>query len=276
LKQVSTTIISNIELIQGHHLICVEAPDIAVAAQPGQFVMVRCEEKLILRRPLSIHQVAHQSQIHFLFAVPSKINRSYSGTPLRKVEAVVGKGQGTLWLSQRQKDERLDLLGPSGHGFFIETGSQNLLLLAGGIGIAPLVFLAQQALNQHKSVTLLLGARTKTWLYPLEHLPKGIKTIVTTEDGSAGQKGMITDVLPDFVALADQIFACGPKAMYQALDTQRQKAKKPIQVSLEVRMGCGLGACYGCGIKTAHGMKRVCQDGPVFNLNDIQLQEVRI
>ena len=241
----------------GVHLVCAEAPDIATTAKPGQFLMVQCGKEFTLRRPLSIHQVADSSQLHLLFAVV---------------------GKGTSWLSQRQKGETLDLLGPLGNGFSIEPTSKNLLLIAGGIGIAPLTFLAQQALSQEKSVTLLLGASTAAQLYPQQLPPTRIQTIVTTEDGSSGKKGMITDVLPDFIDWADQIYACGPPTMYQAIASQKQQqhVKKPVQISLEVRMGCGLGACYGCSIKTRHGMKKVCQDGPIFNLDEILWQEVNI
>jgi len=261
LKQVSATIISNTPLFEylraRYYLICAKAPEIAAAARPGQFVMVNCGQELTLRRPLSIHRVSNSGQLHLLFSIA---------------------GKGTFWLSQRQKGEPLDLLGPLGNGFSIEPTSRNLLLVAGGIGIAPLTFLAQQALAQGKSVTLLLGARMKKGLYPQKRLPAGIETIITTEDGSAGRKGMITDVLPDFIDWVDQIYACGPLAMYQRIASQRQQQhmKKTIQISLEVRMGCGLGACYGCSIKTRHGMKQVCKDGPVFNLEEILWQEVKI
>ena len=217
--------------------------------------MINCGQELTLRRPISIHQVNNSSQLYLLFAVV---------------------GQGTLWLSQRQKGETLDLLGPLGNSFSIQSTSNKLLLLAGGMGIAPLTFLAQQALAQSKHVSLLLGARTKDQLYPQKHLPNGIQTLITTEDGSAGKKGMVTDILPDMTDWADQICACGPPAMYQTIAEQRQRLeiKIPTQVSLEVRMGCGLGACYGCSIKTSHGMKQVCQDGPVFDLEEILWQEV--
>ena len=270
MKQVSATIISNSPLIEynvsvhpsfgrssvTYHLICAEAPDIASIVQPGQFVTVSCGPDLILRRPLSIHKVDNSNQLYLLFAVA---------------------GKGTKWLSQRQKGETLDLLGPLGNGFSIEPDSRNILLVAGGIGIAPLFFLAQQALKQGKSVKLLLGARTKDGLYPEEYL-RGIETIFATEDGSYGEKGMITEVLTKYTDWADQIYACGPKAIYKAIADQRQKwqEKKPVQVSLEVRMGCGLGSCYGCGIPTTHGMKRVCHDGPVFNIGEILLEEVKI
>jgi dihydroorotate dehydrogenase electron transfer subunit len=190
--------------------------------------------------------------------------------------AVVGRG--TQWLSQRQKDETLDLLGPLGNGFSIEPVSKKLLLIAGGIGVAPLVFLAQKSISEGRSVKLLLGARTKDGLYPQKHLPDGVETIITTEDGSYGERGKVTDILSRYVDWADQIYACGPIAMYKAIADQRQqwRNKKPVQVSLEVRMGCGIGACFSCSIKTKNGMKQVCRDGPVFNLDEIILEEVKI
>lgn len=257
MKQVSASITSNTEAMPGCHLVSAEAGDIAATAKPGQFVMVSCGPELTLRRPLSIHQVTDSRQLCFLFKV---------------------MGKGTSWLSQRHMGESLDLLGPLGNGFSIEPASSNLLLVAGGIGVAPLTFLAQGALAEGKSVTLLMGARRAAGLYPSQLLPGGIQTAVATEDGSSGTKGMITDILPGFVGWADQIYACGPLTMYQTIATQVQKQheKKPVQISLEVRMGCGLGACYGCSIETKRGMKQVCRDGPVFDLEEIIWQEVRI
>jgi dihydroorotate dehydrogenase electron transfer subunit len=257
LKQISATVISNIELMPGYHFICVDAPDIAATSQPGQFVTVRCGEEVTLRRPLSIHQIAKSSQVYFLFKVI---------------------GKGTAWLSLRRKGEKLNMLGPLGHGFYIKPNSKKLLLVAGGIGIAPLTFLAQQASAQEKSVTLLLGAQAKDELYPQKLLPSGIKTIITTEDGSYGEEGKVTDILSRYVDWADQIYACGPLAMYKTIAGERKqwRDKKPVQVSLETRMGCGIGACFSCSIKTKNGMKRVCLDGPVFNLDDVTLEEVKI
>lgn len=257
MKQVSATVISNIELMPGYHLICVDAPDIAATSQPGQFVTVRCGEELTLRRPLSIHQIAESGQVYFFFKVI---------------------GKGTAWLSLCRKGEKLNILGPLGNGFSIRPTSKKLLLVAGGIGIAPLTFLAQQALTQEKSVALLLGAHAKDELYPQKLLPSEIETIITTEDGSGGEKGKITDILPRYVDWADQIYACGPLGMYQAIEHQRQRwpVKKPIQVSLEVRMGCGIGACFGCSIRTKYAMKQVCRNGPVFNLDEVILEEVKI
>ena len=108
-------------------------------------------------------------------------------------------------------------------------------------------------------------------------LPSGIELIATTEDGSVGQKGRVTDVLPQFVDRADCVFACGPVPMYRNMYARREgllKAK-PVQVSLEVRMGCGLGVCYGCTVKTKGGLKQVCTRGPVFDLDDVLWDEIK-
>ncbi len=241
----------------GHHLIRIKAPGIARESLPGQFITIGCGHDFILRRPLSIHRVDNPHQISILFAVV---------------------GAGTYWLSQRHEGEKLDLLGPLGNGFSVQPASKKLLLASGGIGIAPLVFLAQKALRDGRFIKLILGARTKDCLYPRELLPEGIETLITTEDGSDGEKGKVTDALPGYVDWADQIYACGPLAMYQSIQKQRKKwkGKPPVQVSLEVRIGCGIGACFGCSIKTKNGMKRVCRDGPVFNLDEVILEEVRI
>ncbi len=255
MRQAAAAVISNNEVMPGVYLIRLDSPPIASQAQPGQFVMVRCGEDTLLRRPLSVHQA--------------------DGGGMALLLTIVGKG--TRWLSQRKTGESVDIFGPLGNGYSVHPGSHNLLLVAGGIGIAPLHFLVQQALNRGCSVTLLLGASTAAQLYPEHLLPTKVKLIIATEDGSAGKKGMIIDLLPDFTGWADQIFACGPMPMYRNMALRRKEFKlegKPIQISLEVRMGCGLGVCYGCTAKTKSGLKQVCKDGPVFNLEDIPWDEL--
>ena len=136
--------------------------------------------------------------------------------------------------------------------------------------------MAQQALDRGCSVTLLYGTRTK-YRYPENLLPTGIKVVTATDDGSVGYKGMITDLLPDYAGWADQVFACGPVPMYRDMLLRRRELQlegKPVQISLEVRMGCGRGICYGCTVKTKQGLKRVCQDGPVFDLDNILWDEL--
>ncbi len=256
MKQVVAPVISNSEVMPGVYLIWLESPQIASVAQPGQFVMVRCGEDTLLRRPLSIHQ-RDSDKIALL------VN-------------VVGKG--THWLSQCKGGNNVEIFGTLGNGFTIHPTSRNLLLVAGGIGIAPLGFMAREVLNQGCSVTLLLGASTATQLYPRHLLPPKTELIITTEDGTIGKKGMITNLLPDFVDWADQVFACGPLGMYKDMYTQREKLlkTKPTQVSLEVRMGCGRGVCYGCTVKTKTGLKQVCKDGPVFDLDDIPWDKLEL
>ncbi len=287
MKQFMCSISSNAEVVPGIHLMWIEAPDIAAAAQPGQFITVRCGD-FTLRRPFSIHQSSPlagddpgENEIAILFKVT---------------------GTGTLWLSQRKAGEKIDILGPLGKGFTIAPNSRNLLLVAGGIGIAPLVFLMHYALSQHQ-ITLIHGTTTAAHLYPFSSagkrqnrllpLPHGVQFIPVTEDGSMGHKGKATDVLPDSLDWADQVYACGPAGMYQAMaltlnssplkgeekgeGEKRSKLKlEKCQVSLEVRMGCGFGACHACTVNTKKGLRQVCRDGPVFELDDIIWQEVSL
>ncbi|MHC1578750.1 MAG: dihydroorotate dehydrogenase electron transfer subunit [Dehalococcoidia bacterium] len=268
MKQSSSTVRSNLELMPGVQLMWIEAPDIAAVVQPGQFVTVRCGD-FTLRRPFSVHQVS-----------------SHEIALLLKVT-----GKGSLWLSQRQTGDKIDVLGPLGKGFTLGPKSKNLLLVAGGVGTAPLVFLMQRASSRYQ-ITLLHGTSTAAQVYAfssagkkrstLAALPKGVRFIPVTEDGSMGRRGRATDVLPEFLDWADQVYACGPVDMYKAMAAMSFQAKqdnlklKECQVSLEVRMGCGFGACYGCTINTRKGPRQVCRDGPVFELDDIIWQEVKI
>jgi dihydroorotate dehydrogenase electron transfer subunit len=255
LKQVTAAIIANDEVMPGVYLIWLESSDIEPAAQPGQFVMVRCGDYL-LPRPLSIHRLADKGgKLALLFTV---------------------MGKGTHWLSQRKTGDNLDLLGPLGNGFSIQPASRNLLLMAGGIGIAPLYFAAQEAVKKGCSVKLLYGTPNKH-RYPEDLLSSQIELVSATEDGSVGRKGMVTDIIPEFADWADQIFACGPLPMYRDMARRKQQLKinvKSVQVSLEVRMGCGLGVCYGCTVKAKNGLKQVCKDGPVFDLDDTLWDEL--
>jgi len=290
MKQSLCTVTSNVEVMPGVYLMWLEAPDIASSAQPGQFITVCCEE-LILRRPFSVHQVSFLSS-------PST-GEDLGGGKIAILFKVVGKG--TFGLSKMQAGNKIDVLGPLGKGFDIASDSKNLLLLGGGIGIAPLIFLAQYAASQYQ-VTLIHGASTAAQIYPfpslraealsiakgqrsnLSPLPEKVQFIPVTEDGTLGRKGMVSDILPDFLNWADQICACGPLDMYEAMvelltchsERSEESKLRNCQISLEVRLGCGIGACYGCTINTKRGLKKVCRDGPVFELNDILWQEVRI
>ena len=260
MKQVTATIIDNRQFsfqprqsgsraLLGFQLIWFRCPQIE-KAKPGQFVMVRCGEECVLPRPFSIHQVNDDKIALWI--------------------AVWEDGKGTKWLSQRQAGDAIDIFGPLGNGFSIHPTSHNLLLLAGGVGIAPLYFLTQAAITKQHSVTLIHGASSKLNLYP-EKMPSGIELVMVNEE-DMGKK--VTDLLPDYTDWADQVFACGPVPMYKAMAQIPELKVKPVQISLEVRMGCGRGVCYGCTIKTRNGLKQVCQDGPVFDLDDILWDEL--
>lgn len=242
--------------ISGSWLIWLRCPEIAREVRPGQFVMVRCGEKLTLPRPFSIHRVNDRGDVALFFAVWAD-------------------GKGTHWLSQRKAGDSLDLFGPLGNGYDIYPDSKNLLLVAGGMGVAPLYFLAEQARDLGYAVTLLLGAQTASQLYPAKLLPSGIELVTATDDGTAGKMGPVTSLLSDYAGRADQVFACGPRAMYREMSRRCPPLKdKPVQISLEMRMGCGLGVCYGCTVRTNNGLRQVCRDGPVFNLNDLPAEEL--
>jgi dihydroorotate dehydrogenase electron transfer subunit len=280
LRQVTASVISNKEVlpapkvthrsgrsILGVRLVWLDCPEIAREARPGQFVMVGCGEECVLRRPFSIHQV-NSNAIALYFNVWQD-------------------GKGTQWLAQREAGDEIDLIGSLGNSYAIHPESHKLLLVAGGIGIASLRFLADEAAKQGLAVTLLCGTPTGDHRYPpVDHvsppdlLPPDIEIITISEDGSAaqkgsvGRKGLVTDLLSDFAGGADQVFACGPVAMYREMSRMPELKGKSIQVSLEMRMGCGHGVCYGCTVRTKMGLKQVCRDGPVFTLDEVIWDEL--
>lgn len=254
--QTKAAILSIVEVINNVFLLRLAAPDIAAAAQPGQFIMVRCGGETVLPRPFSIHRTQDDC-ILLLFAVV---------------------GEGTRWLSRRHKGESLDIFGPLGNGFTIYPEDRNLLLVAGGIGLAPLAFLAEKLALQGKTATVICGARDRLCLLPfsipqscydagLE--PNTINIVNVTEDGSEGPAGRATDFITAYLEKKDRIYACGPVPMYRSMAAASGSWGLPVEVSLETVMGCGTGVCYGCTIRTKDGLRQVCKDGPVFKLDDI-------
>ncbi len=261
MRQVSAPIISSSEVVSGTYHIRLEAPDITAEARPGQFVMVSCGGDTVVPRPLSIHRV--------------------DGNNLSLLFSVVGKG--TDWLSRRKKGEVLNIFGPLGTGFFIKPATRNVLIIAGGIGIAPLCFLIDEALKGERKVTLINGAKTADCLLPISTSqkmfdegvkPASINVVNATEDGTEGFKGMATDLIPAYLEGIDQVFACGPVEMYHAMSQILELKDKSVQISLEIMMGCGVGVCYGCTIRTKQGIKQVCKDGPVFEMGEMEWGEL--
>lgn len=260
MKQVKAPIISTVEAMPETHLVWLEAPDIAGEASPGQFVMAACGDDTFLPRPFSVHRV--------------------DGGQLALLFKVVGKG--TRWLSQLKRGETLDIFGPLGNGFTVNAGARNLLLVGGGMGIAPLCFLADCATGEGNKVTIIQGGRSCDCLLPVTPqqksyeggmLPADFQCINATEDGSEGFKGMATQLIPHYLEGVDQVFACGPVAMYRTMAQMRELKGRDVQISLEIMMGCGTGVCYGCTIKTKKGLKQICKDGPVFGMEEVEWGE---
>ena len=251
-------VLSNNEITPGSYLMWLKTSEIARQAQPGQFVMTVCGDETVLRRSLSVHNV--------------------DGDKLALLYMVVGKG--TEWLTHRKTGSLVDILGPLGNGFKVaKTPSETLsfLMIAGGIGIAPLRFLIEKVKPSCRQIIVLQGAATAKKLYPKELLPPEVSLTVATEDGTAGHKGLITDLISTFATTADEVFACGPMPMLKYLAENQKVLRltdKPVSISMEMRMACGLGVCYGCTIRTKNGLKEICKDGPVFNLNEVIWDEM--
>lgn len=251
-------IISNVEVAPGNFCMAINAPQIARNAKPGQFIGVATNgvggaSGLILRRPLSIHRVKKEA--------------------VEVIYQVIGKG--TKALSNRISGDMLDVIGPLGKGFDLPKGKgQKIILVAGGMGVAPLVFLAEKLRilrtpNPELRTLVLLGARTKKLLLCEDEFKKaGCDVKIATDDGSKGRKGFVTDLLEDFLRVT--IYACGPHPMLKQVARISKQHNVPAQVSLEERMACGFGACLGCAVKMkGERYKMVCKDGPVFNANEV-------
>ncbi|MDD5339364.1 MAG: dihydroorotate dehydrogenase electron transfer subunit, partial [Dehalococcoidales bacterium] len=155
---------------------------------------------------------------------------------------------------------------------------QNLLLVAGGMGIAPLRFLAESAAESGKTVTIINGAQSQDCLisvnapqslYDKGMHPANFQCLTATDDGSEGFKGFATQLIPHYLKNVHQVFACGPAAMYQTMSKMPELKGMDVQLSLEQKMACGVGVCYGCTIKTKSGLKQVCKDGPVFAMDEV-------
>ncbi len=240
----------------------------------GHFVHIRLmgTNDPLLRRPLSVNRIVERK---FKNKIIKNIGIVYK---------VVGKG--TNLLKEMAVGEQVDVLGPLGNGFDLKDLKlkQPIILVSGGMGIAPLVFLAQSFKGkQKKQITTFVGMDTKKNLILEADFKKlGCAVQISTDDGSKGFKGFVSQLLEKYLAklkpsdLKPYIFACGPKPMLRALGLVANKFNIPGQVSLDEMMGCGIGACLGCVVKTHDPKqekefvyKRICKDGPVFDINEI-------
>lgn len=257
-------ILDHQEIAPRHFKLTLASPYIATHARPGQFVNIRCSATYdpLLRRPISLHRVNKEHQQFEL------------------LYKVVGKG--TELLSRAGVGSELDILGPLGNGFQIDPDKQIHLLVGGGLGIAPLRALADQLKNdksKKNAVYLLSGHSSKDCIVcEQDLLAASDQLLFSTDDGSYGKKGFVSDILLDLLAntlvTSDQllvtIYACGPTPMLKAIAEIAFQKKLDCQISLEQKMACGIGTCLGCVIETKAGYQKVCDDGPVFEAGSIK------
>lgn len=240
------------------------APEVAALAAPGQFVMVKVSEGItpLLRRPLSIHQ-AKAEYLQLLFKVV---------------------GQGTVLLAAKKPGDAVDILGPLGHGYSMPDSScRNVCLVAGGMGAAPLYFLAEELLRTKPGIQVkgYMGAAKASELRTLQDdfAGLGVEVLIATDDGSLGFSGFVTDLLSRTLdrSQAWQFYSCGPQPMMKKVVEFCQAGGWPCQVSLETMMACGISACLGCTIPSSPRKAlssnapflHVCKDGPVFDSGDV-------
>ncbi len=219
---------------------------------PGQFVEIKVEgsESTYLRRPFSIHRVDYlKNTIHLLIKVV---------------------GAGTKNLSQLKTGESVDILFPLGKGFSI-TKNEKVLLVGGGCGVAPLYFLAEQLYKNDNNVNILIGGRSADDILLHDQYKAYGDVYVSTEDGSYGEKGMVTaHSLFTSQTLFSKIYCCGPDGMMRAVAHYAEKHKIPCEVSLENTMACGIGACLCCVVESVQGNVCVCTEGPVFDSSTLK------
>ncbi len=237
-----------------------ESPGIALESKPGQFVMIRVNNTYdpLLRRPFSICGVRDKETVLILYRV---------------------LGKGTSLLSLKKKGETIAVMGPLGRGFMLPEKDSTIVLVAGGMGVAPLYFLSGEIDNS--SIEFMSGFRSsKEIVMPEQVNNLSISMSLATNDGTMGHKGFVTDLFEKYLSSHSgssdslMVFSCGPAQMLKKTASIAAQYNIRCQVSLETHMACGLGACQGCAVKTlesgAHSPYRhVCQDGPVFSSTDI-------
>ncbi|MFP4148845.1 MAG: dihydroorotate dehydrogenase electron transfer subunit [Nitriliruptoraceae bacterium] len=238
-------------------LLSLAARDIAERAAPGQFVELAVGgPHTLLRRPFSIARVSRQ------------------GASAGTVDVVFdAHGPGTQWLTTLQVHDVVDVIGPLGTAFPLPQRKANCVLVGGGYGIAPLLFLAEALLRKGLRVDMINGAATADRILgTIEAKRLSASVVFTTDDGSYGTAGQVTDVLDEVIgtAAAGVVYACGPNPMLRAVSERCRELGVPVQVAVEERMGCGLGVCFTCvvPVRGRDGQvrnRRACLDGPVFN-----------
>ncbi len=229
-------------------------------SKPGQFLEIRVTDTIepFLRRPISIHSINKEdNSIEFIFQV---------------------KGKGTEILATKEVGTLIDIIGPLGQSGFTFEKYNNIAIIGGGIGTFPLYELAKQVKQSKKTTNIYLGFRNKDFVV-LEEEFKLVadKLIVATDDGSYGANGFVIDFMKEDIKKngIDCIFACGPLPMLKSVQAYAKENNIACQISLEEKMGCGIGACIGCAVKykteKEDTFKRVCKEGPVFKATEVEI-----
>ena len=219
---------------------------------PGQFVEleIKGNESVFLRRPFSIHDV------------------NYETNTISILVQIVGNG--TRHLSNIEEGSKLNMIYPLGKEYNLIDKGKKALLIGGGCGVAPLLYLARQLNSRGVNVSTLVGVRSKDFLIEIDLYKQFGEVLITTEDGSLGSKGFVTNH-PVFENLNqfDRIYTCGPEVMMKAIAKRAETSGVDCEVSLENSMACGIGACLCCVTETKEGNKCVCTEGPVFNIKEL-------
>lgn len=254
IKQELCKIISQQEIAENIYELTVKAELVQQIHEPGQFVHIRVSglRDPLLRRPISIS--------------------SYDKAKKTLTMIYRKEGRGTTLLAEMSTGMELDILGPLGNGFPVEEVSmgETALLVGGGIGVPPLYELSNQLKAKGVKVIHVLGYQTESAVFYENEFLKNGETYIATVDGSYGRKGFVTDVIKDLQF--DCLYTCGPTPMLKAIEQSYQDKK--VFLSLEERMGCGIGACFACVCKKADdpegvSYKKVCSDGPVFRAGEV-------
>lgn len=274
MKNYSTTILANHEISPGYFRMKLLAPGIKAEAQPGQFIMIRPQTGLptMLRRPFGILRCGFLSP-------------ECDGLPEREYLEILYKvvGKGTAFLSELHAGDRAEVLGPLGRGFDLGPTGKEKILVGGGIGLVPLYLLAETLIKRGDKVRLLMGGRTRDDILCVTEFERlGVETYVSTDDGSLGEAGFVTNVLKRKLDKYPQaeVFACGPMPMLAAVAHICSIDHVPLQVSLEAHMACGVGACLGCVVKGAgHSDSNprylcTCKAGPVFTADELDWERM--
>jgi len=249
-------VIENIQLNDDHHLLQLQVPDQLEMIFPGQFtnLLVDHSPGVFLRRPFSIYSVDYIKNTISVF--------------IKEI------GEGTRALAQTPVNSHINSIFPLGNSFTIPKESEKILLVGGGSGVASLMSLAQELSNKLNDISILIGARSSADLVELDHFSRYGTVYTTTEDGTKGEKGYVTDhyILKNQLGQFERIYSCGPEPMMRAVAAKARTNSIFCEVSLENTMACGFGVCLCCVTETIEGYKCVCTDGPVFNINQLEWQ----